>query len=1627
MATRYGHLIKKWAVPAVAALAVMAALLATALPAWGQDAPPSVSNAETQFTYDENGTGPITTYSAADPEGNKIFWTLGGPDADDFKIEGGVLRFKRAPNFEVPTDRANDENDVNGIDPATEGEGNNVYKVTVRIGAGGEDGAPDLDEYAGDDLEEIELTVIVDNVNEDGKLVISPRQPQIGTLLTAILTDDDNVAPGVGDWQWARSDSENGPWEDILSRSNRMTYSPTSDDDDKYLQVRVRYVDRAGAEPRNLDVVSEFKVREDIVTSNDPPKFPDQSTLIGGSSPTVAAPTEGRTATDRFIPETAPVGEEVGAPVTAFDDKSDIEVLTYSLRDGAAQANINDDNDLDTPEYRDGDTLSFKIDEKSGQITVSDKAVLDADGTDGQGAGATNPYTVVVRAVDGDGDTQDITVTIHVLEYEEPPIIDSVYVANAGSTRDRLPDGFTPGDRVPTEMSHYELDRDNAPATDIDTNLDTDTIMPGEAAIYTAWDPDGDTIKWALDGPDAGSFVIEPGEPGMATLAFESGPNFEPRADDNGDNVYEVTIVATDDTYDMEREPRRAELDVTVKVLNSTDDNGPGTVSFLNRQPEVATELTAELVDGDGPSNMQWQWYRAATATTTGACDPRAPVTGPVAAADGVNDRRYFVENDNDTITGWVAIPGATSATYTPGYDEHVGGTLETTGGSGNPTVETWTGGDIELLRTTALDGTVTNVWSEPKCLRATVTYKDDIDRTHSAVDVTATDVDETLEGTWAATEHPVKAEDRNNNAPKFTDDGTIAGAIESVYRRDVVENSGATVITEAFAAVDFADNPDNPAENYEDDGNGASDGDPAAEGTDDLLTYSLLEELDYASFMITGTITDATPTDATDDGVLTFNGADYEAQAEYRVKVHATDPSGDSGTVTVIINVTPENEGPGWVMGAIKEVYWENHTVDVSTYEAVDPEGSGITYSLHQDPMSDPDIGAADNADADLFEINSIDGNLSFKTSPNFEDPQDDGTDNVYKVTVRAESEDDKDPRDAIYRKVTITVINVREAPKFSETLDDLGITENIDDPDKEPPLTQRYLYLLNRGAGQPAADLPAAPNLDVGIPVVAVDDDNTFEATNYTSFTGRNADAAYSATNRPIQLIDGLTYELSGAGAGPFHIVPATGQILTLEKLDYEIKNEYYVTVKATDPWGLYGTINLTIEVTDVDEVPVGGLLTLSGDILHYHAENNPDTTLGTYNISGTTSAVTWNVEGADASHFVLEMPEGSATSRSRMLKFVSSPNYEMPRGEAISDTNTNTYMVTVKAEAGGEVEMVEVTVMVTNEEEAGTVELSSRGGKVGTPLTAELSDDDIVVGPIEWQWYRVDPATSSSTPITGARSSSYTPVATDVGNHLMVTATYTDGMGSGKRASASITTAVVDVNAAPEFAAATDTRELAENMPSGTPVGSPITANDPNGNNLTYGVSGADAASFTVADEGQLQTSASFDYEVKSSYSVTITATDPEGLSGSIAVTVNVTNVDEGGMVSLSPTRPSVGTPITASVTDPDSAPTGMTYQWSYSTAMGGPFTPLSGRETRSASLRRRLTLAATCASRSVTTTYTANRPKVRRRRWRSFRTLPPRSLRRLQPGALPRTRLRAWASAPRLRPRTPTTTR
>ena len=711
------------------------------------------------------------------------------------------------------------------------------------------------------------------------------------------------------------------------------------------------------------------------------------------------------------------------------------------------------------------------------------------------------------------------------------------------------------------------------------------------------------------------------------------------------DNVYEVTIVAS-------AAGGSDELPVTVKVINSTDDNAPGSVTFSIRQPEVAQRFEAAFTDADGPisGTVNWQWYRAQTpfAEDPDACADPTPTTSA--------EHRVFIAVHTEATVGdelveqividgttWTKIPDANGTGSTARYTPEAVFTIDA---DGNPTT------------THADDSDVS------RCLRATFTYRDNVDRTFSGADVVATtDIDETLEGTWAAPEQPVKAIDENNEAPVFTVDGTITGEIESVYRSRVVENMGAEVITEAFAAVDPAAGEDDT--------------------TDDLLMYSLGGR-DEAAFSITGTLDNNSVVDSevnAADGVLTFLGeADYEAQDEYRVTITATDPGGDSGSVNVIVDVSDVNERPSFTMGA-GGAYEENGTDPVSTFKAVDPEGSGITYSLQPvavAPVNDDDSGtnvvagsgsieevlAAALIDAARFEIGPVNGELTFKASPNFEDPDDAGPDpdNIYLVTVRAEVADDTNPRHFATQEVMVRVTNVNEAPMFSDTTQPLQITENPDDAEKEPPLAARYLYLLNRGAGIPSpANPPAAPNLDVGLPVVAIDDDNN----------GINPITANGASE--VQLPDAVKYELSGADAGYFEIVHATGQILTVKKLDYEDKKEFKVTVKASDVAGLYDTIDMTINVLDVDEVPVPDVLRIAGKSSHTYEENGTEA-VGEYKVAagGDATPGAWTLEGADAGSFTLT---GSGTTR--MLAFRSSPDHDA-KADADGD---NIYEVTIK----------------------------------------------------------------------------------------------------------------------------------------------------------------------------------------------------------------------------------------------------------------------------------------------------------------------------------------------------------
>ena len=103
----------------------------------------------------------------------------------------------------------------------------------------------------------------------------------------------------------------------------------------------------------------------------------------------------------------------------------------------------------------------------------------------------------------------------------------------------------------------------------------------------------------------------------------------------------------------------------------------------------------------------------------------------------------------------------------------------------------------------------------------------------------------------------------------------------------------------------------------------------------------------------------------------------------------------------------------------------------------------------------------------------------------------------------------------------------------------------------------------------------------------------------------------------------------------------------------------------------------------------------------------------------------------------------------------------------------------------------------------------------------------------------------------------------------------------------------------NAVPTFADGTEgvARAVAENTPSGQPIGAPVSATDGDGDALTYSLAGADAASFAFdADSGQVWTLAALDYETRTTYAVTVEVSDDQGGTARQPVTILVTDENE-----------------------------------------------------------------------------------------------------------------------------------
>ena len=277
------------------------------------EAPVITGEAEREFR--ENGTSSVATYSARDPEGDTITWSV--DDAHSFVItDRGQLYFVEPPSF----------------------EDGDTYQVTIT--ATDDDGTIPLSAS-------LNVTVTVTDLEEQGTVSIFPvrgwvvvgtgteAEPEVQTRFTATLEDGDDPITNLS-WQWSRSSSE--PIEGATSDS----YIATGDDVGRYLRVTATYQDN-----RSVDPMDPTNITEKTVTAV-------LRTRIGDTKPEANTQPEFAESTDtRTIASGAAAGRSIGARVSATD--ADGDVLTYMLRGGAAD--------------------KFDIDAATGQLRT--KAALD--------------------------------------------------------------------------------------------------------------------------------------------------------------------------------------------------------------------------------------------------------------------------------------------------------------------------------------------------------------------------------------------------------------------------------------------------------------------------------------------------------------------------------------------------------------------------------------------------------------------------------------------------------------------------------------------------------------------------------------------------------------------------------------------------------------------------------------------------------------------------------------------------------------------------------------------------------------------------------------------------------------------------------------------------------------------------------------------------------------------------------------------------------------------------------------------------------------------------------------------------------------------------------------------------
>ena len=159
----------------------------------------------------------------------------------------------------------------------------------------------------------------------------------------------------------------------------------------------------------------------------------------------------------------------------------------------------------------------------------------------------------------------------------------------------------------------------------------------------------------------------------------------------------------------------------------------------------------------------------------------------------------------------------------------------------------------------------------------------------------------------------------------------------------------------------------------------------------------------------------------------------------------------------------------------------------------------------------------------------------------------------------------------------------------------------------------------------------------------------------------------------------------------------------------------------------------------------------------------------------------------------------------------------------------------------------------------------------------------------------------------------------------------------------------------NRAPAFAADALERSVAENAAGGTAAGDPVTAEDADGDTVSYRVVGGSGGGlFEIgAQTGRITVAggAVLDYEGGDTVQTVLVEASDGMAADTATVAIRITNADDPGMITLNANVARVGMRLTATLMDEDgSQEAGKTRQWRISQDGGATWTDIAGATTR-----------------------------------------------------------------------------